>query len=247
MEEDKKEFKRRRLFFKYGNDFFKIFNFEQNPDGSIYISWPKFQETIWQGYHITTDGPRSAQLNTVGDGKLSIHGTGMATFRAHSDSEGHTQIIKGSILREQNKVGIRHLFTALIPEPFELPASGVFNRASDFAIKLAEPIKPFVSVFYAIPRTGLNYKFGMSLNIDELENMPNDMLLGFGNFPLLTHDILWHFYRTKNMNNWSKKTLVCYDDGYKVPIFIGIGEGTIRLEYRKTKYSIINNELIIDC
>lgn len=239
----------RRIFIKKDNKYFQLFSFSQGKDGSIYCSSPDFQETKWVTYIIKRDGPKLVIADSPGPGKLSIHGTGMTKIRAHDKPVGHTLIIKGNYLLnlEKNQIGIRHLFTAFLRQLKYLPNTPAFSRKSDYSI-IGGTIKPFVIIFYAVPqhKEGMKVQFSINFQIDEMENIPNDVL-GMNGFGLRYHDVFWFAYRTKNMDKWPKHTYICYDNGYTFPIFIGTGIGSFRLEFRQPEYILNENELWIQC
>lgn len=180
------------------------------------------------------------------DGKLSVHGTGMATYRAHSDDKGHQLIVKGNFLvdRVSDRIGVRHLFTSFFQEPNHLPTSSpALNRQTDYLLKSSKDLKPFVMTFFAVPNMKLSVTVNASFHINDLECVPPDT--GWGGFSLLHHTIVWFYYRTKHMDNWPQNTHVCYYDGFDVPFFIGTGKGTFRLEIRRPSYDKNADNLII--
>jgi len=65
-------------------------------------------------------------------------------------------------------------------------------------------------------------------------------------FPLVHHDILLFFYRTKFMDIWSKRTMLQYTDGLIVPIFMGKSGRMIDVQFRHPIYSLNDNELKIE-
>lgn len=238
----------RRIFINNGKQLYQIFSFQQHKDGSIYVGWPGFSETKWITNIVTNKGPLGVLFSSEEEGKLSIHGSGMATFRSHNDSKEHNLIIKGNHLlnKEKNIAGARHLFTAFIKEPIYVPISPAFNRKSDYAIESKEKLTPCFIIFFAIPQTGVNINFEFSLSIDEMNNIPGDMLGGHL-FSLRYHDLFWFAYRTKHMDVWPKHTIICYDDGFKVPIFIGTAKGQLRVDYRMPEYLLKDKQFTIKC
>jgi len=193
---------------------------------------------------------KGISLKSEGDGKLNIHGCGIATFRSHDRPKNHSLIINGNRLfdKEKKTAGARHLFTTFMNKPTFIPNSPALNRKSDYPIQTNEELSPYVIMFFAIPQsqTGFKINFEFSLSIDEMNNIPGDML-GGNLFSLRYHDLFWFAYRTKNMTNWPKNKLVCYDDGFKVPVFVGLEDQQYRLEYRNPKYSLIGDQFTINC
>ena len=105
-----------------------------------------------------------------------------------------------------------------------------------------EPMRPFVIVGFAFPRKGWNINFGTSFNIDDLDAVPGG-ILGTHLFPLLHHDIFLFLYRTKNMDNWPKRSMLQYHDGITVPMFFGEPNRHIRVEFRQPSFVPSGNEL----
>lgn len=239
----------RRIFINNGEQFFQIFRFEQKSDGSIITWWPDFSNSQWLAIINNEDSLAGISVKSEGDGKLNIHGCGIATFRSHKRPKDHSLIIKGNSLLDKEKkiVGARHLLSAFIKKPFYLPNSPAFKRKSDYSIKANEELAPFIIMFFAIPQsqTGLKINFNFSLPLDEMNKIPGDML-GGDLFPLRYHDIFWFAYRTKHIN-WPKNTLICYDDGYKVPVFVVIGKGQLKLKYRMPEYLLKDGQFTIKC
>jgi hypothetical protein len=242
----------RRIFIDKDSTFYQILSFTQHADGSIYCSIPEFKSAKWMSFGksasndmpvmITADSPQEM-------GKFSMHGSGMLTFRSHSDTKGHTLIIKGHPLidTENGSFGVRHVFTYFPTEPKHLPNSPAFNRESDYVLKKQGQLKPFVMVFFAVPyKPGLKANINISFNvddIDDLETTPPDV--AFGTFGLRFHNLVWVYYRTKHMDRWPQSTHICYFDGFLVPILIITGEGTFRLELRKPSHALNGNDLTL--
>jgi len=246
---DKNQYGDRRIFISSNKlQYYQMFHFIQNNDGSIYVSWPDFPNTSWIFPVIDTDGnPQMGIIDFAEEGKLSIHGSGMGTFRSHNNSNNRPIIIKGNKLLDLGKgeISTRHLFTAFVKEPTSLPISPALNRRSDYLMDNTETTEPFVIIFFAIPKTekGLAINFQMSFQIDDIDIPPRG---GWGVFSLKLHDILWYVYSTHNMEKWPKKHQVLFHDGFIVPVIIGTGLGQIRLEFRTPKYLLENSSLTIE-
>jgi hypothetical protein len=241
----------RRIFINHNENFLKLFSFHQHKDGSIYASWPSFNKTQWISSTLTKSGPQVSIVKRENDGKLSIHGSGMSTFRDHTEQNAHQMIIHGNLLLSKRPgvtvAGIRHLFTAFMMEPYVLLSnSPAFNRKSDYALHSNQQLNPFAFIFIAVPRLGYEYEFKFSLKIDEIDTVPSDFL-GLHNFPMVYHGIIWFAYRTKDMEDWPKVNLITYDNGYTIPVFIGKGKGEMIVQYRQPHYLIEDNKLTIDC
>ncbi len=136
METPKKQFNKRRVFISENEaKRFQVFSFTQESDGSIYVSWPDFVDTNWLTPIINENGELGlAAVDSVSEGKLSIHGTGMGAFRSHDDPENRPLIIKGNKLLDLGKGegGARHLFSAFVKEPVtKLPSSQQAKRLFD--------------------------------------------------------------------------------------------------------------------
>jgi hypothetical protein len=245
----KKQPTKRRIFIRAKDRVFQIFSFAQAPDGSIYCSSPDFSDAKWLSVEITENGPQVISTEVIGQGKISFHGSGMVAVRPNDDLKGHRLIIKGNHLLNKNegKIGARHLFTVFMKEPQYNPeASHLFNRESDYCLETKEELKPLVLVFFAVPQQGITINFQFNLHMDDMVNIPNDVL-GLHGFGLRYHDVFWFAYRTKHMEKWPKHAHVCYLDGFIFPIFIGTGPGAYRLEYRQPQYSLNGKEFTIIC
>lgn len=242
-----KPISKRRIFIDKERDYFQLFSFSQHEDGSIYSSMPEFGNVRWMSIVKKDDQVGLAIVDPLEeDGKLSIHGTGMATYRAHSDSKGHQLIVKGNFLlsKESNKLGVRHLFTSFFQEPKHLPVSSpALNRESDYLLKSDKVLKPFVMTFFAVPSRKMSVEVNASFHVDDLESVPPET--GWGGFNLRFHTIVWFYYRTKHMDAWPANTHVCYYDGFEVPFFIGTGRGSSRLEIRHPVYTLSDANLTI--
>lgn len=240
---------KRRIFINKGDERFQIFSFEQRNDGSIYAASPTFADAKWISFQHSPEGPIPASTEAIGEGKLSVHGSGMVGVRGNDNPHGYELVIKGNQLlnRDRNEVGTRHLFTTFMDEPSYLPSnSPAFNRQSDYSMQANEDLKPFVLVFFAVPLQAGNIDFRFSLHEDEMVNIPNDTL-GLHTFALKYHNVIWFAYRTKNMDKWPKYAHFSYQDGHSVPLFIGTGPQAFRLEFRMPRYEINGDTVTIDC
>src|SRR3990170_171134 len=101
----------RRVFVTEGGPQFQILSIAQSKaDGSIYVSAPDFAEFKWVGLSSDTEGrPILFTLDSPGEGKLSLHGSGMATISPHESSLGHQLVVHGNYLLEKDKGGGGHL------------------------------------------------------------------------------------------------------------------------------------------
>ncbi|MBK9391890.1 MAG: hypothetical protein IPN68_17480 [Bacteroidetes bacterium] len=186
-----KPYNQRRIFITEGSEHYQIFTFSQKGDGSIYCNWPDFSKTRWITVDITANGPASKIVKSPGDGKLTIHGTGMAGVRANDGVYKDGIVIHGNYLvnPEDNKLGVRHLFTAQINKPYSMPDSAVFNRESDYVIT-CNKIEPIVLVFFAIPIVKeVSINFNLSGHVDDLipEGGTQPSFLGFHIIELRQH------------------------------------------------------------
>ncbi len=234
-----KDYSSRRIFVTEGESHFQILDFTQNKgDGSIYVSAPNFAQIRWVGLATKQEVPVQVfGLDSAGGGKLSLHGSGMAAISPHVSSSGHSLVVHGNFLLKEDKLGVRHLFTLFLAEPTTLPVSPAFNRKSDYSIMISKPLCPYVLVFFALPKgPDMSLQVQASFQIDDLQTVPPES--GFGHFPLPLHNIGWFAYRTKHMARWPKAPHVCFFDGFVVPIFVGVGEGTLRVEPRSPTYEL---------
>ena len=246
---DKNIYSDRRVFFSSNRErYYQIFHFTQSKDGSIYVSWPDNKNTSWLFPVFDTDGnPKIGKIDFENDGKLSIHGTGMGTFRSHEDPSIRPAIIIGNKLLDlgHGEIGTRHLFTAFMKEPVFLPFSPALKRQSDYLINNAEKTEPFVIIFFAIPKMEkvLELNFQISFDIDDVDFPPR---VGHGVIGLKYHDVFWCVYRTHNMGKWPPKHQVAFYDGFFVPVLIGAGFGEMRFELRNPKYLLVKNQLTVN-
>lgn len=244
--------KSRRVFITKNGNHYQVFSFTQESDGSIYCNMPEFKEIKWMSFTISNGQPELVVTDSLAeDGKMSMHATGMVTYRAHSDKKGHKLIVKGNHLLNLNRseIGVRHLFTAYVQEPEHIPiTSPAFNRKSDYVITTGE-LKPFPIIFFAVPSKSISVNINASFQVNDLESIPPET--GWGCFKLNHHNIVWFIYRTKYMEQWPKRTCVCYFDGSSVPIFIGDNqnhitkEASCRIELRNPVYNFDKKKLSI--
>lgn len=238
----------RRIFIRAKDRICQIFSFTQRPDGSIYCSSPHFANAKWLSVQDTENGPQPISIDPIDEGKISFHASGMVAVRPHNELKGHKLIIKGNHLLndEKKSLGTRHLFTVFMEEPKYKPLiSQLSNRKSDYCIEANEELRPFVLVFFAVPRQNFTLEFKFTLHEDDMVNIPNDFL-GLNFFSLRYHDVFWFVYRTKHLTKWPKNSHICYHDGFTFPIFIGTRNETFRLEFRQPKYSVIGKKLILE-
>lgn len=241
--------RKRRVFIRSKGKVFKIFSFAQERDGSIYSFSPDFADAKWLSIQNTEEGPQLIGVEAIGEGKVSLHGSGIVSIRPNDDPKGHKLRVNGNYLKDDKKkaIGLRHLFTVLMKKPKHQPeTSQLVNRPSDYCIEANEVLKPTILVFFAVPQKGVTVNFEFSISMDDLVNGPNDFR-GFGLFGLRYHDVIWFAYRTRYMEAWPKQAHICYLDGFTFPIFVGIAPGIFRLEYRQPEYSLDDNKLTIEC
>ena len=236
------EYPDRRMFLSEGSNYYQIMSFTQNrTDSSIYISSPDFSKIKWLSFSSINGEPQLIKTDSPGDGKLSIHGSGMTKIEPNL----HDLVVHGSYLynAQSNSAVVRHLFTIQLAEPKFTPVSPVFNRKSDYVIK-TKIFSPMKIIFFAIPRiNNLSIEFQISFDIDDLEEIPPDS--GGGSLDLILHTVFWFAYRTKYMQEWPPNPHVCYYDGYLVPVLIGIGERQFRAELRSPSYKLSSAHLVI--
>ncbi len=235
---------KRRVFLKKNDKDYQIFSFTQENDGSIYVNWPEFSSTIW----LNQDFKNNRLITQLGEkeGKLSIHASGRAHYKAYGEKDSQ-MIVKGNTLlnAQLNSGGVRHLFSAFIKEPSYSPEkSPVFNRKSDYLILSKTEIKPQFLLVFAIPMMNppMSIRINSSFDIDELDNFE---LPSFLTFPLKYHDIAILTYRTKNLDQWPAEWHIAYSDGYECPFFIGLENQQIMLEFLKPIYDVRANKLNI--
>ena len=240
---------KRRVFVTDGGPRYHVFSFTQdkNGDGSIYMSSPNFSEIKWIAVEANQGIPRLSIVESPGDGKLSVHASGMASIRSHEDPLTRRIVVHGNYLLNLAKsaAGVRHLFTIYMAEPRALPISPAQNRESDYIINNSKSLSPFVMIFFAVPRMpNFTVSIQGSFNIDDLESIPPES--GSGVIELPYHLLLWFVYKTKYMDKWPKFPIVCYYDGFSVPLFIGKDEGKFLMELFNPKYELNGSKLTIN-
>lgn len=100
----KRDFTERRLFLRAKKACFQIFSFTQNrADASIYVSFPDFEKAKWLNVSKRDGIPQLVVADSPGDGKLSVHGSGMTKIRAHDSPNEHKHIIHGNFLLDSDK------------------------------------------------------------------------------------------------------------------------------------------------
>jgi len=238
----KTEFAKRRLFLSNGDNFYHVLSFTQSrSDGSIYVSSPDFLNSKFLIFKENEGKIEFFLTDSPGEGKLSIHGSGMAKITPNV----HNLVIHGNFLQDKttNTLGVRHLFTIQLAEPKFSPSSPALHRKSDFIIT-SKSFKPSIFIFFAIPRIkDLSTSFQVHFDIDDLESVPPEG--GGGLFELLYHNVFWFAYRTKYMEVWPENSFISYHDGYLVPVIIGIGDKKFKAELRIPDYKLEESKLII--
>ena len=234
-----------RLFITAGAEHWQLFSFAQNKnDSSIYVGAPSFNEIKWLALDEAPGRERRLiTLDSPGDGKLSLHGSGLVHVREHGGMSVSGLVFRGNALKGVDTLGVRHMFTVLISEPEHLPVSPAFNRKSDQAIQ-TQTLLPFVFVFWAVPGTRkLTVEVSASFSAEDLESIPPHT--GWGGFGLATHWVVWFAYRTRHMQRWPRHPHASFHDGHSVPMLIGISEGGCRLELRSPQYSLEGEALSV--
>ena len=236
------DFSKRRIFLYDEKNFYQVLSFTQSRlDGSIYVSFPDFLNSKFLIFKENEGKIEFFLTDSPGEGKLSIHGSGMAKITPNV----HNLVIHGNFLQDKsnNTLGVRHLFTIQLAEPKFSPSSPALNRKSDFIIT-SKTFKPSVFIFFAIPKIkDLSTSFLVHFDIDDLETIPFDG--GGGLFELLYHNIFWFAYRTKHMEVWPKNCFISYHDGYLVPVIIGVGDKKFKTELRIPDYKLEESKLSI--
>jgi hypothetical protein len=238
---------KRRIFFGSDADIFQIFSIEQNKnDGSIYFCAPGFEEIMWTVPALGADEqPVLLSFQNAGDGKLSLHGSGVTHVRPYGSVGLNDFSIRGNELRSRDgeRLGVRHLITTLLSEPKHRPNSPAMARQSDFAMNTTQ-WHPYVVIFWAVPANRpMSVSLTGAFHEDDLEEVPPNG--GWGSFTLQHHAIVWFAYRTKHMDRWPLNTQAFYSDGHTVPVLIGTGVGQFRIEYRQPTYSLTDDILSI--
>ncbi len=244
-----KQYGQRRIFITEGKEHYQIFTFSQEKDGSIYCNWPDFSKTRWVTVEFTSNGPVTKIIDSPGDGKLTVHGTGMAGVRAYTGSYNDGIVIHGNHLTspKDNKLGARHLFTAQINQPYHLPNSPVFNRESDYVLT-SKKLEPVILIFFAIPIVKeISIGFNISGHVDDLipEGSHEPSFLGFQIMELRQHMVFWIAYKSRHMETWPTVPHILFDNGYNVPLIFGQGNKEFRAEFRKPIYDLSGTVLTI--
>jgi hypothetical protein len=233
-----------RLFFGTTDEIFQLFSVSQNAnDGSIYFSAPRFTEIMWlMPARLDEQQPVLLSYQASGQGKLSLHGSGVTHVRPYQSASPNEFAIRGNQLRALagDSLGVRHLLTIFPAEPTHKPISPATARRTDCVITTKE-WHPLVFIFWAVPLIGsLTVHISGAFQSDDLEEiLPNS---GWGAFGLALHALVWFAYRTKHMDRWPKYSQASYADGHTAPLLIGTGPGQFRLEYRRPNYTLANTD-----
>jgi len=235
---------KRRIFLEEGGRGFQIFSVAQETDGSIYISSPGFEKSVW----LELSSPDAKAGPAPGVGKLSIHASGLAGVREHASREGHKFTVEGTPLIHAAKEDVhvhsaRHLTTVFPSKPSHAPLSPAGNRTSDYVLS-ATTAKPRAFIFFAVPRaTGLKQlKLEMVFH-EDVGGVPPDFSWGEITLPL--HLLAWIAYSTKQMTQWPATYHYCFHDGYLVPFFMGGGPTHWTFCGVNPVYGIVGSELTI--
>lgn len=243
MSEDANNGKSRLFIRDVENKAWQLFSLSQSKkEGDIYLGSPDFKGFEWLTFEMKEDELMPFKVQQDKDGHVSFHAHGQAHVKV--EGEEYKLPIPGQHLLklEEKEISARHLFTLFPKKPEIMPFTEALGRKGDQIIQSSETIRPFVMVAFALPRMGFNLEFGMSFDIDDLENVPGGML-GSHLFPLFHHDIFIFLYRTKNMDEWPKRSMLQYSDGIWVPLFFGEPEKMIRVQCRRPEFSIVGKAL----
>lgn len=223
----------------------QLFSLAQSKkDGSIYLGSPEFTSFEWLTFERKDGDLKPFKVQQDQDGHLSFHGHGQVHVKP---KEGLYQLpIQGQHLLKltEKDISLRHLFTLFPKKPEHMPVPEALKRKGDQIVQSSEIFRPFVVAAFALPRIGLQLNFQMSFEIDDLETVPGGML-GTYLFPLVHHDIFMMFYRTKNMNDWPKRSMLQYLDGVSVPLFFGKPDRMISVQFRQPQFTISGKNLNI--
>ena len=237
----------RRIFIGTDTDSFQIFSITQNrQDGSIYFAAPGFEDIVWIVPAVGVDQkPVILSYQSGGDGKLSLHGSGVTHVRPYDRSGVNGFSIRGNELRSRDgdRLGARHLLTIFPSEPKHRPNSPAGARQSD-GVLTTKHWHPYVIIFWAVPASRpFTVNVQCSFQVDDLEEVPPNS--GWGGFSMIHHSIVFFAYRTKHMERWPLNSQAFYSDGHTVPMVVGTGVGQFRIEYRVPKYDFSSDTLSI--
>lgn len=236
----------RRIFLGTDTEVFQVFSITQNrQDGSIYFAAPGFEDIVWIIPALGEDQrPVFLSYQSGGDGKLSLHGSGVTHARPY-DRSNNGFSIRGNELRSRDgdRLGARHLMTIFLSEPLHKPNSQPGARQSDGVLK-TKFWHPYVIIFWAVPSTRpITVNVQCSFQVDDLEEVPPNG--GWGGFSMVHHSVVFFAHRTKHMHRWPLNSQAFYSDGHTVPMVIGTGPGEFRIEYREPIYTLENDTLSI--
>ncbi len=240
-----KDYPQRRIFICNDSEQYQVFKFNQDVDSAITLWWPSFKDTDWR-FLEGTDVTQQVILQKITDeGKLTIHDSGFASARSNKYTTNRTKVVPGDRLIIENEksigYGIRHIATVYISKPSYInDSSRVHNRASDILIS-EKALMPKAYVFFAVPKI-IMPNLNFSLDIEDM----GDYEIGWNHFSLRQHNIWCLSYRTKYMVTWPPRTQAFYHDGIRTPIFIPKSTEEYYIEYRIPKYTIENNNFVIN-
>jgi hypothetical protein len=223
-----------------GSSKYQVLSFAQERDGSFYVSCPNFAASRWiEVVDAAAAGKVVSVAAAPGEGKLSVHGSGVAGIRAHQSS-GHSVRVRGSPLVDPDgkTLRVRHLFSVLPEKPHHVPA-GV--RVSDYVLTTKE-LKPLALTFFAVPTGVRSIEINISMHVDDI-GTPPDVSWGFMTFPL--HGVLWVAYSTKGMVQWPATTHLAHFDGFIVPMFFGGGPKEWKFAASSPAYALADGVLKI--
>lgn len=236
----------RRVFV---NKRYHLFTVIQEKDGSIYASWPDFENTKWIICKETSEGADFLASTSPGDGKFTVHGSGMAGYREHGGKYDKSILFHGNQLvnPDRTSLGLRHLFTAQIPQPHFMPPKSPFlNRKTDYNIDVSDFV-PATVMLFAFPKQSFKLECTIQFHHDFIIwNTEGNPINYFGShiIELDTHLIFWLAYTTKNMF-WPMYTTILYDNGFKIPLVLGVGNQEYIAELRKPEYLVQGNNILV--
>jgi hypothetical protein len=231
----------KRVFFGSRLRVAKIFGFTQAlKEHSIYITSPHFSSFDW-----VSPGQDSQMAVTTmpTDGHLSVHRSGVAALRGESNKKSELRIVGIPLadLKSTN-FGVRHLITALVFDPSMQVEHVIPPRPGDEVIT-GDVLKPTVFVFFAVPTALGSLEIQLGFHINSVNPELETPHMGWGAFALGQHTIAWIAYGTNGLVWPTKRAVLAYTDGLRVPIFIGRHNRQISIEYRIPIYTLRNNQL----
>lgn len=240
----------RRVFIQFeGNEQkFQLLDLTQNIKGDIYVFLPGASVVKWLGLTKQNYGQSiSLQTKTLAKdhAHLSIHAAGKLHVKKQKVSEYSPVLVGNKLADLPNKVlSVRHLFSAIFPEPNHLPVSPAGNRKSDFIIN-AKNQNPFSVACFAIPKGIPNISLQFSFHLDDIDTVPPDG--GVINVELVHHIVMMVFFKPKEVTDWPDTPYLIYSDGYIAPFLLSQKNENLLIELREPLYNLdSNNNLTIN-